>query len=193
MENNLYFVDLFIHIHELLLGWTINHRYHERTWIKIWWRLITTHWQECNSNEYTSSNDCSPRYRDTLVKSCSAGLWIHIRNNNTNLIFIKGQQFIHIRNDDFYKFKGNIDPHRTGLSYTLWEIDLHLIFIKEKKVFTDDCRQGRHFILICEGVRGRRPRGSRGQSPLVGVRGRSPLKPQRFWHFKNVPDMYFCG
>ena len=54
--------------------------------------------------------------------------------------------------------------------------------------------QGRHFILICGGVRGLCPRrGSRGQSPLVGVRGRSPLKPQRFWHFKGVPDMYYCG
>ena len=51
--------------------------------------------------------------------------------------------------------------------------------------------QGRHFILICGGVQGAEPlAGVQGTEPLGGGQG---AKPQRFWHFKSVPDMYFCG
>ena len=52
--------------------------------------------------------------------------------------------------------------------------------------------QGRHLILICGG-------GGPGAVPPAGVQGAEPLgggqgaKPQRFWHFKGVPDMNFCG
>ena len=34
------------------------------------------------------------------------------------------------------------------------------------------------------------PAGVQGAEPLGGGQG---AKPQHFWHFKGVPDMYFCG
>ena len=37
------------------------------------------------------------------------------------------------------------------------------------------------------------PAGVQGAEPVGGGQGAKPLKPQRFWHFKGVPDMYFCG
>ena len=59
-------------------------------------------------------------------------------------------------------------------------INLHCKDIETSWV-TNSSMQGRHFILICgAGVRG---------GPAAGVQG----KPKRFWHFKVVPDMYFCG